>query len=344
LRNITDLFLVGADSFQEEHIGVFDDVLCELIDKIERMAIAELSERIAPIAKAPPRLTRRLSWHDDIAIAGPVLRQWPGLDDNDLVDIAQQKSQLHLEAIAARPHLSERVSDVVIERGHSPALTAVAENHGARFSARGYHSIVGKAQRDADIAAALLHRPDLTPELFRKLVAQATATVQQKLMARVEPAMREQLRSVLQSISQEIARDGGRNIETYVSASGRSVTALDKSRLRSQLTYYAARGRIVECTIALAAIAELPTDTIKHLMAKGDLDALLVVSKACGLGWVTARALLELAIEMRGIADINSAAFLDQYTKISRENAERVIRFLKARKTVSETDLKTMLT
>jgi uncharacterized protein (DUF2336 family) len=343
LRNITDLFLVGADSFQKEHIGVFDDVLCELVDKIERMAIAELSEKIAPISKAPPRLTRRLSWDDDIAIAGPMLRESPVLDDNDLFEIAQKKSQLHLEAIAARPHLSERVADVLIERGHSPALTAVAENHGARFSTGGYDNIVGKAERDVDIAAALLSRPDLTPELFRKLVAQATATVQQKLMARVDQAMKERLQSVLQSISQEIARGGARNIETYVSASKRPITALDKGRLRSQLTYYATRGRAVECAIAIAAIAELPTDTIKHLMVKSDLDALLVVCKACSLGWGTARALLELAAESRGNSDVNSAAYLDQYTRISREIAERVIRFLKARKSVSETELRTML-
>jgi hypothetical protein len=98
-------------------------------------------------------------------------------------------------------------------------LTAVAENHGARFSTGGYDNIVGKAERDVDIAAALLSRPDLTPELFRKLVAQATATVQQKLMARVDQAMKERLQSVLQSISQEIARGGARNIETYVSGS-----------------------------------------------------------------------------------------------------------------------------
>jgi hypothetical protein len=87
----------------------------------------------------------------------------------------------------------------------------------------------------------------------------------------------------------------------------------------------------------------LPTDTIKHLMAKSDFDALLVVCKACGLGWVTARTLLELAAESRGNSEVNSAAYLDQYTKVSREIAERVLRFLKARKTVSETDLRTML-
>lgn len=173
LRRITDLFLEGADTFGNEQISLFDDVLCELVDKIERMAIAELSVRIAPVAKAPPRFTRRLSRHDDIDVAGPVLRQSPVLDDSDLIEIARQKSQLHLEAIAARPYLSEGVSDVLIARGQSPALTAVAGNHGARFSNGGYSSIVGKAGSDASLAAALLARPDMTPELFRRLVSHA---------------------------------------------------------------------------------------------------------------------------------------------------------------------------
>ena len=342
LRRITDLFLEGADTFGDEHIELFDDVLCELVDKIERMAIAELSVSIAPVAKAPPRFTRRLSWHDDIDIAGPVLRQSPVLDDSDLIDIAREKSQLHLEAIAARPNLSESVSDVLIERGQSPALTAVAGNHGARFSDGGYSSIVGKAGHDANIAAALLSRPDLTPEMFRRLVSHATAAVQQKLMTRVEPAMKERLRSVLQSISEEIVRSSGRNIETYMSASGRAVSKLDKGRLRSQLTYYADRRRDAECAIALAAIAELPMDTIRHLMARRDVDALLIVCKACGLGWNTARAIVELVAEPDR-SDIDAAGYLDQYTRISREIAERVIRFLKARKTVSGSELRRMM-
>jgi hypothetical protein len=50
-----------------------------------------------------------------------------------------------------------------------------------------------------------------------------------------------------------------------------------------------------------------------------------------------------LAASSRGERDFNSAAYLDQYTKLSRESAERVIRFLKVRKAASEAEIKKML-
>jgi len=81
LRRITGLFIEGADDFGEPQIQVFDEVLCQLVKKIEREAIVELSNNLAPVARAPAALTRQLSRHDDIAIAGPVLRQSSMLSD-----------------------------------------------------------------------------------------------------------------------------------------------------------------------------------------------------------------------------------------------------------------------
>ena len=55
LRRITDLFVADADRFNDQQIGVFDDVLGHLIKRIEGRALAELSERLAPISNAPRR-------------------------------------------------------------------------------------------------------------------------------------------------------------------------------------------------------------------------------------------------------------------------------------------------
>src|SRR3974390_2472576 len=147
--------MAGADRYEEPQIGVFDDVLCQLINKIEREAIVALSKTVAPTAKAPPALTRKLSRHDDIEISGPVLRQSPLLSDSDLIEIAQTKSQQHLEAIAGRRTVSEKVSDVLIDRGNTDVLTTVAGNFGARFSPKGYPSLLAKAEDQADIAMGM---------------------------------------------------------------------------------------------------------------------------------------------------------------------------------------------
>ena len=53
----------------------FDDVIGRLIDKVDRLALTELSGRLASVANAPVNVIDRLARHDDIAIAGPILQK-----------------------------------------------------------------------------------------------------------------------------------------------------------------------------------------------------------------------------------------------------------------------------
>lgn len=52
LRQVTDLLLGEADRLNETQIGVFDNVLGQLIERIETRTLAEISERLAPVARA----------------------------------------------------------------------------------------------------------------------------------------------------------------------------------------------------------------------------------------------------------------------------------------------------
>src|ERR1700674_498328 len=116
LRRITSLFLDGAPNFNDEHVALFDDVIGCLIEEIEVKALAELANRIAPVANAPAGVVRRLAKSDDIAVAGPVIKA-AKLDDPDLMDIAETKSQAHLLALSNRIGIGEALSDILVARG-----------------------------------------------------------------------------------------------------------------------------------------------------------------------------------------------------------------------------------
>jgi uncharacterized protein (DUF2336 family) len=344
LRRITGLFLEGADDFEEPQIQVFDDVLCQLVKKIEREAIVELSNNIAPVARAPSALTRQLSRHDDIAIAGPVLRQSSMLSDADLIEIALSKGQQHLVAIAGRRIVSEDVTDVLVDRGETEVLTTVAGNFGARFSTGGYGKLLGKAEGDSDVAMAVVMRTDLPPEMFRKLVARAATTVQQRLMTIANPGVREQVRGVLQDISLQILRQAGGgqkiNLETRQVA---QADKLDKDKLKSELHDYAASAQLPMAATALATLSGVSAETIKRLITQREVEALMIVCKACELGWRTARALISLSAKLNGDVPDHATQFLDQYTKMTADTAQRVMRFITARKAVSGADIKKMM-
>src|SRR5437588_3507702 len=89
LKRITNLFLSQAESFNDDHVRLFDDVFGHLITEIETKTRAELSRRLAPVGNAPMEVLRRLAQDDDITVAGPVLAQSSRLADSDLVQIAK---------------------------------------------------------------------------------------------------------------------------------------------------------------------------------------------------------------------------------------------------------------
>src|SRR6187401_842057 len=148
LRRITDLFLGTKEKLSEEQIEVFDEVLSHLITRMESTALIELSERLAPVNNAPNNVIHTLAVDDEIAIAGPVLSLSDRLTTPDLIQIAMAKSQSHLLAISKRSKLSESLTDVLVERGDTEVITALAENAGAQLSEKTFADLVDKPQTD----------------------------------------------------------------------------------------------------------------------------------------------------------------------------------------------------
>ena len=165
LQRVTDLFLVGADGYNDEQIAIFDDVICRLIENIGQPALVELSDRLSSVGKGPGNALARLSSSDDIAVSGPALTRSNSLTDKTLVAIAGKKGQKQLAAIAGRPKISEVVTDVLVERGNAEVSRKVSSNLGARISETGFVKLINKAQKDRELANAIAKRDDLPEEL-----------------------------------------------------------------------------------------------------------------------------------------------------------------------------------
>ncbi len=172
LQRITTLFLAGASRYSDEHVDLFDDVFGLLIEEIETKARAELANRLAPVRNAPVKVLRTLAHDDDIAVAGPVLKLAPRLHEADLVDLAETKSQAHLQAISTRQMLGEAVTDVLVRRGDREVARSVADNRGARISETGFFRLVKRAESDGVLAEKVGLRPDIPPPMFRELLTQ----------------------------------------------------------------------------------------------------------------------------------------------------------------------------
>src|ERR1700727_2543115 len=187
LRRVTDLFINGAVDYSNDQIELFDDVFQCLMHHIETSAKALLSNRLAPVDRAPPLTIRALAFDDLIEVAAPVLSQSERLDDQTLIETARNKSQAHLMAISTRRVLSGAVTDVLVRRGNDEGIQSTVNNPGAQFSERGFTRLVDRASGDDNLAPCVGLRPAVPRHLYLKLLAKASDTVRARLEAANPP-------------------------------------------------------------------------------------------------------------------------------------------------------------
>jgi uncharacterized protein (DUF2336 family) len=179
LRALTDVFLTSAPDWRPQERELLDDIIEKVLDEVEPLARQELAERLAERADAPRRVVVKLAG-DTIAVAAPVLTHSPVLHDDDLARLAREKSQDHLLAIAKRSWVSERITDILVDRGGDPVLDLIAENLGAQFSLPGSAALIAKARTRGTLWQRLIVRDDLadrisgqmTPALAESMAAE----------------------------------------------------------------------------------------------------------------------------------------------------------------------------
>ena len=325
LRKITDLFLAGADTYSDDHVAVFEELMSRLIQRIERQALVELSGKLASVDRAPVSVIGRLSYDDDIDVAGPILERSNVLTDDDLVEIARTKSQAHLSAIAGRPSINEPITDVLIDRGNAEVAHKVTANAGARFSRAGMNKAVTRAERDAALALAVADRIDLPPDLLEQLVRKATATVQQRLLATARPEMKQRITDVLAAVSNKVVR----SVASAPAASGKAMLRQDPARLRTRITECAENKHFEEMIDSLAILSEVPVKSIKDLIRQASDDGLML-GKACGIGWLDLQKVLALALPSKARTPERLNTLFTSYSTLSPANAQRAVRFMKA--------------
>jgi uncharacterized protein (DUF2336 family) len=330
VKRIANLFVDGAPHFNEDHIGLFDDVLCRLVVEIEAKARAEMARTLAPVENAPTELIRQLAQDDDIAVAGPVLTQSQRLKETELVELANTKGQAHLVAIAGRKNIGEAVTDVLVRRGDTEVVRNVADNASAKLSEDGFSALVRRAEGDSDLAEKVGHRADIPPHLFRDLLVRATAVVQQRMLQAAKPETRNEIQRVLDKVSQELS--GGTPARDYAAAQRAMLELHQKGELNETLLAEFARDKKFEETVAaLSLMCAVPIETADRLMAGDRPDPILILCKAGGFRWTTARAIILSRPNPKGTSQPALDAAFANFEKLSPSTAQRVVRFWQVR-------------
>lgn len=287
LREVTRLFLSDADRLNEAQVGVFDDVLVRLIERVEARVLTQLSSHLSGVDLAPKEAVRQLASHEDASVATPVLSKSPQLSEQDLISIANMRGQQHLLAIAGRETLGKSLSDVLVKRGDSTVRNTLAQNAGARLSEVGYAVLVKDAERDDGLAEKLGLRRDIPADLFQELVAKATNRVRTRLFKSASPEMQKRIRATIKVATEQVpvARP---NPVDYSEHRSRMIELNRAGKLNnSTLNKFAVQRDYISIVAALSFLAAVSIEAIEPLITNERLDDLIVACKAARLNWST---------------------------------------------------------
>ena len=246
------------------------------------------------LANAPRGLVGQLAHEDEIAIAGPLLRRSPVIDEQMLIEIASEKSQGHLLAMAERPTLSSNLTDVIVARGDRNVVRRTAGNAGANFSPDGYSTLIKRAGQDGVLTIRLGQREDLSPDQLKDLLSGSIDVVRRRLLTVVTPERQAGIKQAMSAITGVTQRAESRDF----TAAQRTVLALHRDGALGEgaLLNFAKVFKYEESVAALSAMSGVKIETLDRLISGDRYDPILVAGKNVGLEWATVRALIMLRL------------------------------------------------
>ncbi|MBR0991111.1 DUF2336 domain-containing protein [Bradyrhizobium japonicum] len=333
-RAISELFFQDSANLRPELIDLFDNLLIDLVPHAELASRADLAERFSQLNNAPPHLVNQLARENEIAVAGPVLRRSPVLDDAALVEIARLKGQGHLLAMTERPALSPVITDVLVERGDRNVVRRTAGNAGAVFSPGSYSELIKRAAHDGVLTLKIGQRNDLSGENLKELLDGTLDVIRRRLSSVVNPARQVEIKRAMAAIEEAALPPGPRR---DFSAAQRTVLALHRGGHlgESALLGFAKANKYEESIASLSAMAGIRLSVLDRLISGDRYDPILILGRVLNLGWPTVRALILLWYgPHRTPADADIEAARVNFTRLMPTTAERVVNFWRNRQTI----------
>jgi len=279
---LSQLWRAGADDLPEDDRERFDSILVRIVPTTTIGTRIELSDSFAR-SPSPPRGILLVLAHDEIAIAAPILRLSPALGDDDLVDIARRCGAGHMCAIAERPQLSIRVTDVLVLRGDDRVRRVVVANAGAHLSDKSFARLSLQTRDDAEIGLVLVARADLPDLVVRFLETNGSPEVRRAL---IERENRPRDTALTAQVAKSIRRAEDGWLEPFDFDEARNILAR-LGEARHQVDVFVRRlaqgDRFAELVVVLAELSGIPLDLVKHLMVSLDTDPFVKVARAVGL-------------------------------------------------------------
>jgi len=336
LKRLADVVCLPGSKVNAFERAMTGDLLVEMLRDAAPQERLRVSRRLVNLVEVPSALLRLLL-RDDPAVAGPLLADSQALSDSDLIACAREAGLEHRRLIAGRRHVSEPVVEAIVELLEPPAVEALLQNTGARFSQAALEAVVAASRAYHPYVPLLLRRPELRPSQAYVLFWWAEPEPRRLILSRFAVS-----REVLQEAAGDVfplAADEGwqdplvRKALQFIERRQRNRAAIEKSPYDSLEDAVAAAqsGMTRQLASEIAYLAGLKPMTGAKILTDPCGEPLAILCKATGLPRSAVRALWRglkrPETDSQGQALPALARTLTVYDMMAVDRAQTVLRY-----------------
>lgn len=158
----------------------------EIVRRMAKDASEIVREAIALNLKSSPHLPRdvALTLAEDIdSVALPVLQYSEMLTDNDLADLLERIPETKQVAVARRAHISEELSEALIEKSSQSAVETLVGNAGAEINTASFDRALDRFGHSERLHEQMVKRSTLPLTISERLVNMVSEQLQDYLVA-----------------------------------------------------------------------------------------------------------------------------------------------------------------
>lgn len=282
-RNMAQLFSFVSDRCDDAQVSQYDDVLCQLAELVEAEARSQVASLLAPLDRAPGTVVVKLA-RDSIEVARPLLEFSSVLSDDDLIEIASERSEEHRTAIAGRASVAGRVGEAIVEHGADSSVSRLVENENAHIDDKTMARIVERAADNEALTERLRSRTNVDWRAVELNIGAAGMTVLRKLSHTSRTVDKDQMQQASNLVFKRMRNQAGFSASEWKVAWGQVKALNDRHQLDTHtLTRFGRFGYGHHLAAAMIVLLKIKPEVFLKWLASQDYMAMTIASRSLGI-------------------------------------------------------------
>jgi uncharacterized protein (DUF2336 family) len=303
---VASLYRVQGAYLSERERSLMQDILERLARDVATAIRIGFAERLASDASAPRDLILLLA-ADRIEVARPLILHSPLLTEADFLRMLAKNGEAYREAVAARDHIGEPLTDVLANSDADAVLTTLARNATARISLAAFETLVEKSKTLTALQNPLARRADLPPALATKICDFASETLKAIIVQnfKVKEARRDAIGPAERETECEPQRQPAEGAQRLIDK-----LAISGQLRASFLLRVLHQGQIDLFDLAFARLLDIPLAEQRHKFYETSPKSVALACRAAGIDRCVFATVFNLSRQARNMRPVLSASEL----------------------------------